>query len=106
MGIDDGKMVLKPFDDLVKYVPKPWKARLDKRPECTLVGSKLCNFVLNMVNSRFVSNVEEANELFDRYEYVFPFGGDLSKMNGNVSAFQAKMIRMNDLLHTGFVTAR
>jgi len=90
---------LKPFNDVVSYVLKAWKARLDRRQECALAGSKLLDSVVKTTDRRFADNAEEANELFlagmDVANYLWD---ELIKLKGNTSALQAKVVEINNQL--------
>jgi len=83
---------IRPVEDMFEYVFKAWNAKLDRKTECALAGSKLLDSVLDNTGRRFASNVEEANDLYlagmDAASFLWD---ELDETRGNQSSFQIKV---------------
>ncbi|HKZ94159.1 MAG TPA: hypothetical protein VJ249_06240 [Candidatus Bathyarchaeia archaeon] len=82
----------RPIQDVSDYILRAWNAKLDRKTECALAGSKLLDSVLENTGRRFASNVEEANDLYlagmDAAGFLWD---ELDSNKGNQSSYQIKV---------------
>jgi len=83
---------VRPLFHVKEQVAIAWKAKLERKEECAFTCSRFLYSVLNEKNQRFISSVDEANEIWlagMRFaEYLW---GILDNSKGDMQIYDAKV---------------